>query len=172
MWTGCCIYQKPLAFGESSSEEDDDECEHCFGHVEKKKKNQKKEPGDNNPDENGHDHSGPSSSASWLNWININLRNQVLQTIHYNEYNQINGKLYKCYYILISKNNCEQTSAFSPRDTKPSSSAQRIGCQIFLLALFIGNWYRCLFLLNKNYLFLNINFCFVWLFSFIFIFAT
>lgn len=39
---GCCIYKKPLEFGESSSEEDDDECEHCFGHVEKKKKNQKK----------------------------------------------------------------------------------------------------------------------------------
>lgn len=38
---GCCIYRKPLEFGESSSEEDDDECEHCFGHVEKKKKNPK-----------------------------------------------------------------------------------------------------------------------------------
>jgi len=29
-----------LAFGESSSE-DDDECEHCFGHPEKRKKNKK-----------------------------------------------------------------------------------------------------------------------------------
>lgn len=36
----CCIYKKPLAFGESSSE-DDDECEHCFGHPEKRKKNKK-----------------------------------------------------------------------------------------------------------------------------------
>lgn len=34
----CCIYEKPRKFGESSSEEDsDDECEHCKGHVEKKK---------------------------------------------------------------------------------------------------------------------------------------
>ncbi|XP_031624373.1 E3 ubiquitin-protein ligase PPP1R11 [Contarinia nasturtii] len=61
----CCIYQKPLAFGESSSEEDDDECEHCFGHVEKKKKNQKKTPGDGeNPETNGHgshDHPEPSN---------------------------------------------------------------------------------------------------------------
>lgn len=61
---GCCIYQKPLAFGESSSEEDDDECEHCFGHVEKKKKNQKKKPNDENPDANGHcshDHPEPTN---------------------------------------------------------------------------------------------------------------
>lgn len=55
MYLGCCIYQKPLEFGESSSEEDDDECEHCFGHVEKKKKNRKQTPGDENPDINGHD---------------------------------------------------------------------------------------------------------------------
>uniref|UniRef100_A0A1L8DKM2 E3 ubiquitin-protein ligase PPP1R11 n=1 Tax=Nyssomyia neivai TaxID=330878 RepID=A0A1L8DKM2_9DIPT len=33
----CCIYHKPLSFGESSSE-DEDECENCFGHVEKRKK--------------------------------------------------------------------------------------------------------------------------------------
>ncbi|KAM8715515.1 hypothetical protein ACLKA7_002549 [Drosophila subpalustris] len=36
----CCIYKKPLAFGESSSE-DEDECEHCFGHPERRKKNKK-----------------------------------------------------------------------------------------------------------------------------------
>ncbi|XP_055370775.1 E3 ubiquitin-protein ligase PPP1R11 [Condylostylus longicornis] len=34
----CCIYKKPTVFGESSSESDD-ECENCFGHPEKKKKN-------------------------------------------------------------------------------------------------------------------------------------
>ena len=34
---GCCIYQKPKEFGESSSDTDD-ECDHCRGHVEKKKK--------------------------------------------------------------------------------------------------------------------------------------
>ncbi|XP_068903575.1 uncharacterized protein [Tenebrio molitor] len=35
----CCIYEKPRNFDESSSDEDsDDECEHCKGHVEKKKK--------------------------------------------------------------------------------------------------------------------------------------
>lgn len=33
----CCVYVKAKAFGESSSESDD-ECEHCFGHVEIKKK--------------------------------------------------------------------------------------------------------------------------------------
>ncbi|KXJ75986.1 hypothetical protein RP20_CCG010521 [Aedes albopictus] len=33
----CCIYVKPREFGESSSESED-ECEHCFGHVERKKK--------------------------------------------------------------------------------------------------------------------------------------
>lgn len=33
----CCIYVKPKQFGESSSESED-ECEHCFGHVELKKK--------------------------------------------------------------------------------------------------------------------------------------
>lgn len=37
--TGCCIYKKPKEFGESSSSEDDsdDECDHCKGHVDKKK---------------------------------------------------------------------------------------------------------------------------------------
>lgn len=44
---GCCIYEKPRNFDESSSEEDsDDECEHCKGHVEKKKK---KKPTDEDP---------------------------------------------------------------------------------------------------------------------------
>lgn len=35
----CCIYNKPRKFGESSSSDssDDEECEHCQGHVEKKK---------------------------------------------------------------------------------------------------------------------------------------
>lgn len=33
----CCIYVKPREFGESSSESED-ECEHCFGHVEGKHK--------------------------------------------------------------------------------------------------------------------------------------
>lgn len=33
----CCIYVKPRQFGESSSESDD-ECEHCYGHVEQKGK--------------------------------------------------------------------------------------------------------------------------------------
>lgn len=32
----CCIYEKPRKFGESSSDEDD-ECDHCHGHREKKK---------------------------------------------------------------------------------------------------------------------------------------
>lgn len=37
----CCIYVKPRQFGESSSESED-ECEHCFGHVELKRKNKEK----------------------------------------------------------------------------------------------------------------------------------
>ncbi|XP_062533119.1 E3 ubiquitin-protein ligase PPP1R11-like isoform X2 [Bombyx mori] len=32
----CCIYEKPRRFGESDSEDSDDECEHCFGHVERR----------------------------------------------------------------------------------------------------------------------------------------
>lgn len=37
---GCCIYKKPTQFGESSSSDSEDECDHCHGHVEKKKKRQ------------------------------------------------------------------------------------------------------------------------------------
>ncbi|KAL7636012.1 UNVERIFIED_CONTAM: hypothetical protein RMT77_013830 [Armadillidium vulgare] len=34
----CCVYVRPKAFNESSSEDDSDgECEHCSGHVEKRK---------------------------------------------------------------------------------------------------------------------------------------
>lgn len=33
----CCIYEKPRRFGESDSDDSDEECEHCFGHVEKRK---------------------------------------------------------------------------------------------------------------------------------------
>lgn len=32
MSVGCCVYQKPRVFGESSSEDDSDECESCSGH--------------------------------------------------------------------------------------------------------------------------------------------
>ncbi|XP_076237855.1 E3 ubiquitin-protein ligase PPP1R11-like [Calliopsis andreniformis] len=34
----CCIYEKPRTFGESSSEDSDDECEHCHGHKDAHKK--------------------------------------------------------------------------------------------------------------------------------------
>lgn len=34
----CCVYVKPHKFGESSSDSEDDECEHCRGHVERKQK--------------------------------------------------------------------------------------------------------------------------------------
>lgn len=60
----CCVYRKPLQFGESSSETDD-ECENCFGHVEVKKKHRKKkkkssggggpEGSDNDSDAHAHD---------------------------------------------------------------------------------------------------------------------
>lgn len=32
----CCIYKKPHDFGESSSDSEDEDCDHCRGHVEKK----------------------------------------------------------------------------------------------------------------------------------------
>lgn len=32
LFLGCCIYKKPKNFGESSSDDSDDECEHCHGH--------------------------------------------------------------------------------------------------------------------------------------------
>lgn len=35
----CCIYEKPKDFGESSSEDSDDECEHCHGHKDSHHKN-------------------------------------------------------------------------------------------------------------------------------------
>lgn len=55
----CCIYVKPLKFGESSSEEED-ECEHCFGHVEfKKHKHPKPSKKDNDPKPDGPGHSQP-----------------------------------------------------------------------------------------------------------------
>lgn len=45
---GCCIYKKPRKFGESSSSDSsDDECEHCQGHVEKKKKHKTVKPNSN-----------------------------------------------------------------------------------------------------------------------------
>ncbi|XP_055859284.1 E3 ubiquitin-protein ligase PPP1R11 isoform X2 [Episyrphus balteatus] len=46
----CCIYKKPLVFGESSSE-DEEECEHCFGHPEKKIKNRADDSANHSPDE-------------------------------------------------------------------------------------------------------------------------
>ena len=32
----CCIYQKPHNFGESSSDSEQDDCDNCRGHVEKR----------------------------------------------------------------------------------------------------------------------------------------
>ncbi|XP_043275227.1 E3 ubiquitin-protein ligase PPP1R11-like isoform X2 [Venturia canescens] len=34
----CCIYEKPKNFGESSSDDSDDECKHCHGHKDAHKK--------------------------------------------------------------------------------------------------------------------------------------
>lgn len=51
----CCVYRKPLQFGESSSETDD-ECENCFGHVEVKKAHRKKKKkGPDNGNNDSHD---------------------------------------------------------------------------------------------------------------------
>ena len=32
----CCVYQKPHKYDESSSDSEDDDCDHCRGHVEKR----------------------------------------------------------------------------------------------------------------------------------------
>ncbi|XP_050096607.1 E3 ubiquitin-protein ligase PPP1R11-like [Anopheles aquasalis] len=63
----CCIYEKPRAFGESSSESED-ECEHCFGHVELKKKNRNPRsapvpPVPAKPDDHDDDGTGGDSDA-------------------------------------------------------------------------------------------------------------
>ncbi|XP_017079501.1 E3 ubiquitin-protein ligase PPP1R11 [Drosophila eugracilis] len=59
----CCIYKKPLAFDESSSDDDED-CEHCFGHPEKRKRNAKHSHDnvDNSSPETTHP-DGPSTST-------------------------------------------------------------------------------------------------------------
>ncbi|XP_065073667.1 E3 ubiquitin-protein ligase PPP1R11 [Ochlerotatus camptorhynchus] len=56
----CCIYVKPREFGESSSESEDD-CEHCFGHVEIKKKHKPKPDSDSDAVDSG---GGPSKDPS------------------------------------------------------------------------------------------------------------
>lgn len=71
-FAGCCIYKKPLEFGESSSEDDEDECDHCFGHVEKKKKNRRKNGdsgggGSGDGDEHSHD-TGDSNGKECSSW--------------------------------------------------------------------------------------------------------
>lgn len=80
----CCVYKKPMQFGESSSETDD-ECENCFGHVEVKKKHRMKKKrgsggggGEENPDNGGNDknshhpHQDPHSSCNHHNDDNNN----------------------------------------------------------------------------------------------------
>ncbi|EAT40594.1 AAEL007679-PA [Aedes aegypti] len=56
----CCIYVKPREFGESSSESEG-ECEHCFGHVEQKKK-RKPIPDSDSVDSGGGPSKDPSSN--------------------------------------------------------------------------------------------------------------
>lgn len=65
---GCCIYEKPRAFGESSSESDDDECEHCKGHVERKHAKQ------NASSDQSHENSaGKNRSFKFLSYLKIFL---------------------------------------------------------------------------------------------------
>ncbi|XP_063375902.1 E3 ubiquitin-protein ligase PPP1R11-like isoform X2 [Cydia fagiglandana] len=56
----CCIYEKPKAFGESDSEDSDDECEHCFGHVEKRHK----QPGSSTVTTDEQDGAAPEATAA------------------------------------------------------------------------------------------------------------
>lgn len=60
---GCCIYKKPMEFGESSTDDDDDECDHCFGHVEKKKKNRRKNDDSGGDDGGEHSHDTGDSNG-------------------------------------------------------------------------------------------------------------
>jgi protein phosphatase 1 regulatory subunit 11 len=60
-FSGCCIYEKPKLFGESSEEDDDDECGHCRGH--KKKCYQSKPP--------DHDSGSPGPGAIVFKFISI-----------------------------------------------------------------------------------------------------
>ncbi|XP_037909296.1 E3 ubiquitin-protein ligase PPP1R11-like [Hermetia illucens] len=64
----CCIYKKPLQFGESSSESED-ECENCFGHVEKRHKKKGGSSGDDCPD---HCDENPDSKSDLPNGSNQN----------------------------------------------------------------------------------------------------
>lgn len=57
----CCVYVKPREFGESSSESED-ECEHCYGHVELKKKNKPQPPAEDAAD-GGAEGGGPPGSG-------------------------------------------------------------------------------------------------------------
>lgn len=76
----CCVYRKPMQFGESSSETDD-ECENCYGHVEVKKVHRKKKKGgpSGSPDDDGQDSddAAPKNdpSSDWSN--NNNNRDEV-----------------------------------------------------------------------------------------------
>lgn len=64
---GCCIYKKPLQFGESSSESED-ECENCFGHVEKRHKKKGGSSGDDCPD---HCDENPDSKSGERHFLNL-----------------------------------------------------------------------------------------------------
>ena len=73
---GCCVYVKPRAYDDSETEDEDD-CDHCRGHVEKKKKHGTKESGDNDGDPVGkgernghhHDHNNGKAMSSILRKI-------------------------------------------------------------------------------------------------------
>ncbi|XP_066582903.1 E3 ubiquitin-protein ligase PPP1R11 isoform X2 [Prorops nasuta] len=58
----CCIYEKPRVFGESSSEDSDDECEHCHGHKDAHKRAMPNTA--NPPDESSSHHSEPIATGS------------------------------------------------------------------------------------------------------------
>lgn len=62
--SGCCIYKKPVEFGESSSDDDEDECDHCFGHVEKKKKNRRTDSAGGGGEDVGGDHSHDTGDSN------------------------------------------------------------------------------------------------------------
>ncbi|KAH8281207.1 hypothetical protein KR044_005643, partial [Drosophila immigrans] len=77
----CCIYKKPMSFGESSSEEDG-ECEHCFGHPEKRKKNTQSNPSEPRSPTRHTDE--PSTSSEALSQISQSAPEKIDKEVYPN----------------------------------------------------------------------------------------
>lgn len=80
-----------MEFGESSSDDDEDECDHCFGHVEKKKKNRRKNgessgDGGGGGDDDGGEHSHDTGDSSGKEPSSWSIQNSSINWIHNTKY--------------------------------------------------------------------------------------